>query len=117
MDSSFYTEELSKCVRCGSCKAYCPTYDSGLTETMGARGRLRLLRGLLTRQIDASQNLREKIFSCILCGACERLCPPHVDITEAVYHGRKLLADSDRTRNYLSYIVRFAAKRPMLSFR
>ncbi|MCX5719762.1 MAG: (Fe-S)-binding protein [Nitrospirae bacterium] len=43
MESSRYLNELLKCVRCGSCKAFCPTYDEDLTETMGARGRLALL--------------------------------------------------------------------------
>lgn len=112
-----YIEELSKCVRCGSCKAYCPTYDEGLTEAMGARGRLTLLRGLLTRQLKSSPILNERIFSCILCGACENLCPPNVEITEAIYHGRKLLRHLDRRMRYLRLLMRFSVKRPMLSFR
>ncbi len=84
---------------------------------MVARGRLRLLLGLLTQQLSPSPLLREKIFNCILCGACEKLCPPHVEITEAIYHGRKLLLPSDRTQNYLGLLARFFIKRPVLSFR
>ncbi len=83
---------------------------------MGARGRLRLLRGLLTGQLGPSRTISERIFSCMLCGACERLCPPHVDITEAVYHGRKLLG-SDRSINRLRSLMRFVTRRPVLSFR
>lgn len=84
---------------------------------MGARGRLRLLRGLLTQQLSPSPLLHERIYSCILCGSCEKLCPPHVDITEAIYHGRKLLAPSDRTMKYLGFLARLSIKRPLLSFR
>lgn len=117
MQEKDYISELSKCVRCGSCKAYCPTYDEGLTEAMGARGRLTLLRGLLSGQLEPSPLLRDRIFSCILCGACEKLCPPEVGITEAIYHGRKLLHPLDRRMKYLAHLLRFSVRRPMLSFR
>jgi glycolate oxidase iron-sulfur subunit len=117
MEDKDYIEELSKCVRCGSCKAYCPTYDEGLTEAMGARGRLTLLRGLLCGKLEPSPLLEERIFSCILCGACEKLCPPAVGITEAIYHGRKILRPLDRRREYLNRLLRFSVRRPMLGFR
>lgn len=117
MQEKDYISEILKCVRCGSCKAYCPTYDEGLTEAMGARGRLTLLRGLLTGQLKPSPMLNERIFSCILCGACEKLCPPEVGIAEAIYHGRKLLRPLDRRINYLGQLMRFSVRRPMLSFK
>jgi glycolate oxidase iron-sulfur subunit len=116
MDTSHYAQELSKCVRCGSCKAYCPTYDEGLTEAMGARGRLTLLRGLLGGELKPSPILRDRIFSCIMCGACEKLCPPEVGITEALYHGRKLLNRQDRRMRYFGHLMRFSVRRPVLSF-
>ncbi|RPI35818.1 MAG: (Fe-S)-binding protein, partial [Nitrospiraceae bacterium] len=47
MDKSKYLDALSHCVRCGSCKAPCPTYDNDPSEGMGARGRLVLIRSLL----------------------------------------------------------------------
>lgn len=117
MQAADYGKELLKCVRCGSCKAYCPIYDEGLTEAMGARGRLTLLRGLLTEQLKPSPLLKKRIFDCILCGSCENLCPPDLDITEAIYYGRKLLWQSDRRIKYLRLLMRFAVRQPMLSFK
>jgi glycolate oxidase iron-sulfur subunit len=115
--SPTYLENISKCVRCGGCKANCPTYDEGLTETAGARGRLTLLRGLLTEQLSPSASLRERIYDCLLCGACEKLCPLHVDITEAIRHGRSLLPASDLAGRCIRFFIRFSVKRPDLSFR
>lgn len=112
-----YTEELSKCVQCGSCKAYCPTYSEELTEGMSARGRIALLRGLQEGEIAQTPALNERIFSCILCGACEKLCPPKVDITGAIYKGRGLLRALDRKRKYLRLLMRLYFKRPALSFK
>ena len=116
MESSRYLNELLKCVRCGSCKAFCPTYDEDLTETMGARGRLALLWGLSTGQLKPSAVLNDRIFSCILCGACSGSCPLEIDIKELIYLGRSLLKGSDVKRRYLRLLTKFSSKRPELSF-
>jgi glycolate oxidase iron-sulfur subunit len=67
--------------------------------------------------LEPSPLLRERIYSCILCGACEKLCPPHLEITEALYHARKLLHPLDRRIKYLRRLFRFSLLRPTLSFR
>lgn len=117
METAHLLSELSKCVRCGSCKAYCPTYEEGLSEPMSARGRLRLLRGFLTDQVKPSSILNERIFSCILCGSCETLCPTQLNITEAIYKGRSLLKPPDIKSRYLRYLIRSSIQRPLLSFK
>jgi glycolate oxidase iron-sulfur subunit len=117
MESSQYLIELSKCIRCGSCKAFCPTYDEDSTEAMGARGRLALLWGFSSGQLAPSPILNDRIFSCTTCGACSGLCPLGIDIKEVVYHGRSLLKNSDKKRRYLRFLTRFSTKRPNLSFR
>lgn len=84
---------------------------------MAARGRLTLLRGLLTHQLEPSPLLSERIFSCIQCGACEKLCPPGLHITEMMYHARTLLRPVDKKTKYLGSLVRFLVKKPQLGFR
>lgn len=117
MEKEKYLKELSKCVRCGSCKAFCPTYDEDTTEAMGARGRLMLLWGLSEGLLKPSATLRDRLFSCILCGACSESCPPGVDIQEVIYHGRSLLRKSDEKRRSLRFLAKFYTKMPKLSFR
>jgi len=117
MESSQYLIELSKCIRCGSCKAFCPTYDEDSTEAMGARGRLALLWGFSSGQLAPSPILNDRIFSCTTCGACSGLCPLGIDIKEVVYHGRSLLKNTDKKRRYLRFLARFFTKKPTLSFR
>lgn len=117
MKDADYLKDLLKCVRCGSCKAYCPTYDDAATESMGARGRLALLRELSLQRLNPTPLLNDKIFSCILCGACTGLCPSGVNITEDIYHGRSILRQSDKRRRYLRVLTRFFIKNPSLSFR
>lgn len=117
MDKSDYLDALSHCVRCGSCKAPCPTYDNEPSEGMGARGRLVLLRGLLSGDLKPSPVLNERIFSCILCNACASACPLGIDIPEAIYHGRSVLRQSDKKRRLLRSFARFSTKWPDISFK
>jgi glycolate oxidase iron-sulfur subunit len=117
MDKKDYLDSLSHCVRCGSCKAPCPTYDNEPSEGMGARGRLVLIRGLLSGDLKPSAALNERIFSCILCNACLSACPLGIDIPEAIYHGRAVLRESDRKRRLLRSFARFSVKWPEMSFK
>ena len=114
---SNYLEDLSKCVRCGSCKALCPTYADDPLEPMGTRGRLILLRGLIKGEIKPSPLLNERIFSCILCGACAGTCPLGVDIPEAIYRGRAFLSSSDKKRRLMRPLARVSTRWPDLAFR
>ncbi len=116
MDNAKYRSELSKCVRCGSCKAFCPTHDASPEEAMGARGRLALLRALAAGDLSPSPLLCDRIFSCTLCGACTGLCPPGVDIEEVMYHGRAVLRQDDHERKFLRRVVRLAVNRPNLIY-
>lgn len=117
MEPSQYLTDLSKCVRCGSCKASCPTYDESSTETMGARGRLTLLRALADGTLSPTPMLCDRIFSCTLCGACYGSCPSGVDIKEAVLHGRTILKSNDKKRWFIRSLVKFSVRRPKLSFK
>ncbi len=94
MNNADYLKELSKCVRCGTCKTLCPTYLTTLNETMGARGRVAMLGELGMKRLAPSQGLAEKIFSCMLCSACKGTCPVGINITEMIYKGRSLLRKS-----------------------
>jgi len=112
-----YLKDILKCVRCGGCKALCPTYDEALSEGMGARGRIQLTKALVSGEIKPSDLLNERIFSCILCGACASLCPLGVDVPAAICHARALLEKSDKKRRYIRFLSKFLTKWPDLSFK
>jgi len=58
---------------------------------MGARGRIAMLGELEEKQLVPTKKLAEKIFSCMLCGACRNLCPTGINIPEVIYQGRARL--------------------------
>jgi glycolate oxidase iron-sulfur subunit len=94
MTTASYQQDLSKCVRCGACKTLCPTYLITHNEAMSARGRVAMLGEVYGDRLSHTAKLADKIFSCMLCGACKNICPTGIDIPEAMYQGRAVLRQS-----------------------
>ncbi len=111
------TTSLDNCVRCGGCKALCPTYGEDATEGMSARGRVILLKKYMEGELGPSETLDERIFSCMLCGACNTLCPLGIRITDAIYQGRKSLRTLSNKRRFIGNAARLAFKRASAGFR
>ncbi len=109
-------QDLEKCVRCGSCKAVCPTHVHTGLEPLGARGRMVLLHALQHGTLRPSELLNQRIWSCTLCAVCEDACPAGVGVTEAIYRGRERLRPSDGRRRLLRAAARVTLKRPRLGF-
>ncbi len=88
-----------ECIRCGSCKTTCPTYEIRQNETETARGRIAILKALLSGRIEPMQGAVDAVFGCIQCGACTGNCAPGIDIQELLYRGKahlKKYAKKDR---------------------
>ncbi len=109
--------DISLCVQCGRCKASCPTYTESSTETLGARGRAAIIRKFNQGEIIASNRLYKSVFSCILCEACNKICPLHIDIADAVYKIRKNIRNFDKKTILFNYFTRFAFKNHSTTFR
>lgn len=116
MNNIDYNDALSKCVKCGSCKAFCTTYDKSPNEGMTARGRLSLLYAHEKKYQPVSKLLNERIFSCILCGKCINNCPLSIDIREVIYHARANLHKSDKVRRFLRFMIKLHMKNPDLTY-
>ncbi len=50
-----------------------------------------MLGELGRKNLSPTKSLAEKIYSCMLCGACKNLCPTGIDIPELIYQGRNVL--------------------------
>jgi len=78
---------------------------------MGARGRVAMLGELEESKLVPSKRLAEKIFSCMLCGACKNLCPTGINIPEVIYQGRAKLKNSFAKGLFLRTALRYSLSR------
>jgi len=86
-------EELDKCVRCGFCNPECPVLEYyERIETYAPRGRLSMLRGMLTGDLDASERLMRYVYTCTLCGRCALKCPGGIEISEVNLKSRSIVS-------------------------
>ena len=63
---------------CGLCLPHCPTYQLHHSEAESPRGRIALMQALASGRLEASEALRGHLNSCLVCRACEKMCPSKV---------------------------------------
>ena len=64
-----------QCVKCGLCLPHCPTFRLCHNEADSPRGRIALIQGLTTGQLDDTARLGAHLDGCLQCQACELACP------------------------------------------
>ena len=79
-----WKKEMLICVRCGYCFENCPVYNQIGWESASARAKMIFSYGLLTKDIECSDSILEKIFQCTGCGQCEVNCPAKVEILDVM---------------------------------
>ena len=105
-------EEMEKCVRCAACQAGCPTYESSLTETMSARGRIRIARALIEGKLAPSARAASDFDMCLSCMKCMELCPARIDTVALFQAARADLAPQGRTGPLARFILRHILPHP-----
>jgi glycolate oxidase iron-sulfur subunit len=70
-------DDLSTCVACGLCLPQCPTYRLTGTETASPRGRIAAMRAV-TAGAPRDETFTRFMDECLVCRACEDVCPSHV---------------------------------------
>ena len=74
------------CAKCGACAVVCPVFRVDGREVLTARGKMHLLTTTLAEQPSAAF---EDLFSrCLLCRACEQVCPRQLPITDFISEAR-----------------------------
>ncbi|RMD79954.1 MAG: (Fe-S)-binding protein [Gammaproteobacteria bacterium] len=71
-------EGARRCVHCGLCLPRCPTYALAREEGEAPRGRTLLIQGLLEGRLEPDRALAGHLERCLLCRACEAVCPAEV---------------------------------------
>jgi glycolate oxidase iron-sulfur subunit len=108
-----YRKELSRCVKCGSCSAVCPSYLYERDESFSARGRMSLIKAVLDGRLSFSEIFKDRLSTCTTCLACEAACPSNVPVTEII-QAVKELAVAESGMGMINSIIATLVKRPAL---
>jgi glycolate oxidase iron-sulfur subunit len=73
-----FSEIADDCVHCGFCLPACPTYRSWGAEADSPRGRIDLMKGLESEEIELTDTIVAHFDRCLGCMACVTACPSGV---------------------------------------
>ena len=82
---------LDICTLCGSCNNSCPIFGIELTEPYSPRGKINLVGEFLSGNIPDSEEMKELISVCLICGYCQHSCSKGVDF-RSIFTGYLSLA-------------------------
>jgi glycolate oxidase iron-sulfur subunit len=89
------------------CLSVCPSYREFVNELHSPRGRLALAQAFISGEISGSKQLFNAISHCLLCSACNSVCPGGIKPAEAVMWIR---AD-ERFRKHTSRLERLLLRK------
>lgn len=78
---------IDDCVHCGLCLGACPTYAITGREVESPRGRIAALRNLDETGVT-SPAVHEGLDHCLVCRACESVCPAGISMEGLMSHHR-----------------------------
>ncbi|MCZ6793630.1 MAG: (Fe-S)-binding protein [Planctomycetota bacterium] len=104
------------CVHCGLCIPDCPTYGITGKEASSPRGRIYLMRGYAEDNLELSSEVLRHLDECIVCRACETVCPSGIRMGDMMESFRGML-DEKRTRKGLGYRLSRFLLRHVLPYR
>src|SRR5215831_30763 len=88
-------EGVNRCVHCGLCLAYCPTFSLLGTEMDSPRGRIFIIKSLAEGRMTLTDNVVKHLDLCLGCRACETVCPSSVPYGQLIETAR---AEIERQR-------------------
>ncbi len=103
-ESAAYLASLD-CVHCGLCVQQCPTYLMTGRESANPRGRIYLMRALLEGRTEPTPGLVADLDLCLVCRACESICPSGVQFGEVMADARSRLRKPGRIRRWMMSLL------------
>lgn len=103
-------DTIYKCIRCGACRAVCPTFGEELSETAVARGRMALIEAVMNGKVGLTPEFERAVFNCAMCGACKANCPSGVDVPAVIEAARAELVKEKGSEQMLRYLTRRSFK-------
>ncbi|MDY6830532.1 MAG: (Fe-S)-binding protein [Thermodesulfobacteriota bacterium] len=102
------------CKNCGTCQAACPLFPHTGMEKDIARGKIALLKGVMSEVVTSADTVLKRLDNCLVCGACKSVCPNRVDTLQIFLSARTLLAEYQGLSPAKKFFFRQVLARPWL---
>ncbi len=98
-------KKIDACVHCGFCLSTCPSYRVLGTEMDSPRGRIYLMDGINTGEIDLNEASSQHFDTCLGCLACVTTCPSGVEYDKLI-EATRAQVDRNQTRSLPEKLLR-----------
>ncbi len=106
-----YSNEISRCIKCGACRAVCPTFKELLDESMVARGRISLAKAVIENRLELTSGFDNRISTCIDCKACVANCPNGVKVDDVILASKAQIAKNRGIGSIENFIAKQVVRR------
>jgi len=107
LSSHVRADDLATCISCGLCLNDCPTYRVLDDEADSPRGRIQLIRQMVSTEGTAvDDRVAGHLEACLVCRACETACPSGVPFGRIMEGAREDLRERERPRRVAKAIRR-----------
>jgi glycolate oxidase iron-sulfur subunit len=83
-----FISDLGTCIECGNCTFWCPIYHEEADESSVARGKIKMIKRLLSGETDYTPEFTELLSKCMLCKTCAEHCPVACQVQSTVLASR-----------------------------
>lgn len=108
------SEEIRRCLKCGTCRSVCPVFCEVLDESYCARGRVALAEALLEGDLGLSPGFVERLSKCLNCKSCVEACPSGIKVDDLILAARAEIFRKGRFPWLKKFIFRHLLKRGRL---
>ncbi len=84
-----FRNDIARCIKCGSCRAVCPSFLVDRDESCSARGRMALIKAVLDGRLAPTALYEERLETCTGCLACEAVCASSVPVSSIIQAARE----------------------------
>lgn len=110
MSAHVRSADLATCISCGLCLNDCPTYRVLGDEADSPRGRVQLIRQMVTSAGPVDDSVAGHLEACLVCRACETACPSGVPFGRIMEGAREDLREREAPRAVANAIRRIGLR-------
>ncbi|MBD3197602.1 MAG: 4Fe-4S dicluster domain-containing protein [Candidatus Lokiarchaeota archaeon] len=93
MENKEIKEGINSCIDCNQCLEVCDTYQVSKNLLQSPKGRLKIAKKVL-QNIKITEDERFGLYTCTLCGLCNKVCSQSILISEIIHEIKKKLANT-----------------------